>query len=135
MRARQLSNQSILLLAALALAGCDMITGADKKKSLDAEAIGYACRVSQKVPEDCMKENEAQSPTAILNGWKKADSDIVEQVLDPSMGKKPAAAPAAPPAAPAAAGGEAKAVTEKGVEKVAAAKGEKPAAAAKQAEH
>lgn len=136
MRARQFSNQSILLLAVLALAGCDMITGADKKKNLDAEAIGYACRVSQKVPEDCMKENEAQSPTAILNGWKKADSDIVEQVLDPNMGKKPAAAaaPAAAPDAAPAAGGEAKAVTEKGVEKTAAAKPEK-AAADKKAEH
>lgn len=98
MRARY----SMLLLAALMLVGCDRITGADKKKVLDAEAIGYACRASLKAPEDCMKENETHSPTHLLNGWKEADKDISNQTLDPSMGKKadvPVAAPVAPPAA------------------------------------
>lgn len=94
---------SVLLLTALTLAGCDRLTGADTKKMLNAEAIGYACRVSLKAPEDCMQENESHSPTYILNGWKEADKDINNQVLDPSMGKNsppPAAVAGTPPAAP-----------------------------------
>ncbi|HZW26615.1 MAG TPA: hypothetical protein VFF26_14150 [Gallionella sp.] len=76
-----------LLLAAFGLAGCDRLTGEADRKTYDAEAIGYACRVSLKVPEDCMKENDGQSPTSILAGWKKANKDIEDNVIDPSMGK------------------------------------------------
>ncbi len=84
------------LVAVLLLAGCDRITGEADKKMLDAQAVGYACRVSMKTPEDCMKENETQSPTFILNGWKSADQDINERVLDPTMGKRAAKADAKP---------------------------------------
>ncbi|OGS91832.1 MAG: hypothetical protein A2061_04855 [Gallionellales bacterium GWA2_59_43] len=77
----------VLLLAAFGLAGCDRLTGEADRKIYDAEAIGYACRVSLKVPEDCMKENDGQSPTSILAGWKKANKDIEDNVIDPSMGK------------------------------------------------
>jgi hypothetical protein len=96
---------SVLLVAMLALAGCDRITGESDRKAYDAEAIGYACRVSQKTPEDCMKENEAQSPTSVLSGWKSADKDIREGKLDPSMGTKggaPATEHIAASSAPAA---------------------------------
>lgn len=74
-----------LLLMALPLAACDKITGAADQKIADAEAIGFACRVSQKQPEACMKENEAQSPSSILEGWKSADEDIKSGKLDPTM--------------------------------------------------
>lgn len=80
----------VLCAASLVLGGCDQITGAAEDKAKDAEAIGYACRVSSKTPEACMKENEAQSPTAVLAGWKNADKDIAEGNLDPSMGTDPA---------------------------------------------
>jgi hypothetical protein len=76
-----------LLLSCLALVACDRITGEATQKILDAEAIGYACRVSLKAPEDCMKENEAQSPSSVLDGWKQADKDISKKTLDPLMGK------------------------------------------------
>ena len=102
MRTRQFARPSILLIAALALVGCDRITGADQQKTLDAEAIGYACRISLKTPEDCMKENETQSPTSVLFGWKEADKDIKENTIDPSMGKHPLALPAPQSVAPAA---------------------------------
>ncbi len=103
MRARS----SMLLLAAVTLVGCDRITGEADRKVFDAEAIGYACRVSLKAPEDCMKENESHSPTSILSGWKAADKAIKEGIIDPTMGKRQAAPPQ--PAAPAvAAPGEAK---------------------------
>lgn len=78
-----------LLLIALAASGCDRITGAGEKKTLDAEAIGYACRVSSKAPADCISDNETHSPTSLLAGWKAADADILAKVLDPSMGSKP----------------------------------------------
>lgn len=74
-----------LLLALLMLAGCDKLTGAADQKIADAEAIGFACRVSGKTPEACMKENEAQSPSSVLDGWKSADEDIKSGKLDPSM--------------------------------------------------
>ena len=77
----------VLLLAAFGLAGCDRITGEADRRIFDAEAVGYACRVSLKVPEDCMKENDGHSPTYVLNGWKKANKDIEDNVIDPSMGK------------------------------------------------
>lgn len=80
-------RRAALLLACLALVACDRLTGAATQKILDAEAIGYACRVSMKAPEDCMKENEAQSPSSILDGWKQADKDISKKSIDPLMGQ------------------------------------------------
>ncbi|MDO8464974.1 MAG: hypothetical protein Q7S46_06955 [Gallionella sp.] len=132
MRSRQSVSHSILLIAALSLVGCDMITGAADQKNLDAEAIGYACRVSQKAPENCMKENEVQSPTAILKGWKAAERDIEDEVIDPTMGKKSAAGiqEMVAHSAPVAVENEGKAAAEKAVEKTAVAKVGKPAATA-----
>jgi hypothetical protein len=75
-----------LLLCLLIITGCDKIkalTGANEAnpKELDAQAMGYACRVSKKPPESCMKENETYSPTHILRGWKSADKDIKDHVI------------------------------------------------------
>lgn len=76
---------AVLLLCLLGLAGCDKITGAADQKIADAEAVGFACRVAQKQPEACMKENEALSPSSLLDGWKIADEDIKAGKLDPAM--------------------------------------------------
>jgi hypothetical protein len=86
---------------ALLLAGCEQFSGAADQKIADAEAIGYACRVAQKQPEACMKENETQSPSSILDGWRSADEDIKAGKLDPSLSN--AASPAAEAGVPAAA--------------------------------
>ena len=110
----------MLLIAALALVGCDRITGAGQQKTLDAEAIGYACRISLKTPEDCMKENETYSPTSVLYGWKEADKDVHANAIDPSMGKS---APQAPQRVAPAATTESKPAAKK----AAAAVSEKPA--------
>lgn len=66
----------LLLVAALPLAGCDLLGGGDKGK--DGESIGFACRLSDKLPEDCMKENNTYTPTSILTGWKRADAEKKE---------------------------------------------------------
>jgi len=133
------TRRFVLLLAALGLVGCDRITGAGQQKTLDAEAIGYACRISLKTPEDCMKENETYSPTSVLYGWKEADKDVQSKVIDPSMGKD-LPAPQIQQSAPtgAATGTTAENTdatkgekpTSTASEKPAAAKSEKPAAAA-----
>lgn len=81
-----------LLAAALPLSGCEMLNGSDKAR--DGESLGFACRISNKLPEDCMKENSTYTPTSILTGWKAAD----KEALDKQMGirkDKPAAADAA----------------------------------------
>lgn len=96
------------LLIAAATSGCDRITGVADQKTSDAESIGYACRVSLKKPEDCMKENESQSTTAVLTGWKAADKDIQDKRLDPSMGSDPAYAEREKPASAPGATEEAK---------------------------
>lgn len=75
----------LLLAAALPLAGCDLLSGGDKAK--DGESIGFACRLSDKLPEDCMKENNTYTPTSILTGWKRADSEKKEAAHGP---EKPA---------------------------------------------
>lgn len=111
----RLLHAIIWLLISVATSGCDKITGAGEQKISDAEAIGYACRVSLKKPEDCMKENETQSTTSVLAGWKAADKDISERTLDPSMGSDPATAVILKPAPDPVASKEAKS-TKKGEE-------------------
>jgi hypothetical protein len=106
-----------LLLAAFGLTGCDRLTGEADQKIFDAEAIGYACRVSMKKPEDCMQENEGHSPTYVLSGWKKANKDIEDNVIDPSMGKGRPVTQAAPLAPAVSAAPEAPAATDKGAAK------------------
>ncbi len=93
----------LMLLCLLSLAGCDKIKSmmggpvvADPKE-LDAQAIGYACRVSRKPPEACMKENDGQSPSQILSGWKNADKDIKMKVIDVGVNADPAASAVRPP--------------------------------------
>ncbi len=75
----------LLLAAALPLSGCEMLSGGDKGK--DGESVGYACRVSNKLPEDCMKENNTYTPTSILTGWKSADKDVKDKKVDTNSGK------------------------------------------------
>ena len=79
----------LCLISLLSLTACDKITGVEAQKIADAEAIGFACRVAEKQPEVCMKENEAQSPSSVLDGWKSADEDIKAGKLDPKMTAHP----------------------------------------------
>lgn len=83
---------AVLILSAL-LAGCDRlqeeITGEPGPEVQDAQAIGYACRVSRKTPEDCIADNETHRPSHILTGWQLADYEIHSQLLDPDMTNQP----------------------------------------------
>lgn len=86
-----LRHAFLLLIIAFASTGCDRITGVAEQKMQDAEAIGYSCRVSLKKPGDCISDNEKQSPSSILIGWKAANQDIDDAKIDPNMGIKTAA--------------------------------------------
>jgi hypothetical protein len=87
MTVKMAPNRLLLaVLAILPLSACEMLTG-DKGK--DGESVGYACRVSSKLPEDCMKENPAYKPTAILTGWKAAEADLTGKKPDGHADAKP----------------------------------------------
>ena len=77
------------------LGGClDQFTNKKDPAIRDAEAIGFACRLSDKSPETCMKEYNSMSPAAILDGWKAADVEVKEHKAEAEEkaakeGKKP----------------------------------------------
>jgi len=72
---------------ALLLAGCEFEIPGQKAK--DAAAMGYACRVSKKSPELCMRENPIFSQTAILEGWREADQDVKDKKIDTNFAAPP----------------------------------------------
>lgn len=72
---------------ALLLAGCEFEIPGQKAK--DAAAMGYACRVSKKSPELCMRENPTFSQTAILEGWREADKDVKDKKVDTNFAAPP----------------------------------------------
>lgn len=73
-----------------------------------------------------MQENETYSPTSILYGWKEADKDVQNNIIDPSMGKNPPA-PQIQHSAPAGDATGGKAQASKAAENAAATTSEKPA--------
>jgi hypothetical protein len=78
----------VLLFAALLMSGCDRIAGLMDSKVGDAKAIGYACRLANKLPNVCMAENPKSAQSYLLAGWQKADEEIKAGEADPSMSNK-----------------------------------------------
>lgn len=97
----------LAVLAAALLPACDKLSGAADQQVADAEAVGFACRISGKTPGDCMTENDGYSPASILDGWKMADEDVRSGKIDPNMSNHPA---------PKAEGAEDAAMAENGAE-------------------
>lgn len=75
----------VVVTAALFISGCDKVNALIDTKSSDAKAVGYACRMAQKLPNVCMAENPKQPQSYILEGWQKADEEIKDGVADPKM--------------------------------------------------
>lgn len=75
------------VLPVLLLAGCNFEIPGQKAK--DASAMGYACRVSKKSPEQCMRENPTFSQTAVLEGWREGDQDIKDKKVDTNFSPPP----------------------------------------------
>ena len=105
----------LLLLATLALSGCDQIAlklgmedPAKKEARLepDGKAVGSACRQSGRAIEDCYAIYTWLPKSSIFNGWREMDEYMRENKLEtivpqlpppeaPGAKKKKAAAPAA----------------------------------------
>jgi len=77
----------VWMLPALLLAGCNFEIPGQKAK--DAAAMGYACRISKKSPEQCMRENPTFSQTAILEGWREGDQDVKDKKVDTNFTAPP----------------------------------------------
>jgi uncharacterized protein YceK len=75
----------VVLIATLLLGGCDKISSLIDTKAADAKAVGYSCRMANKLPNICMAENPKQPQSYILAGWQKADEEIKEGIADPEM--------------------------------------------------
>jgi uncharacterized protein YceK len=78
----------VVLIATLLLGGCDKISSLIDTKAADAKAVGYSCRMANKLPNICMAENPKQPQSYILAGWQKADEEIKDGVADPEMKNK-----------------------------------------------
>lgn len=75
------------VLLAVPLTGCEFEIPGQKAK--DAVAVGYACRVSVKSPEQCMRENPKYNPTSLLEGWQEADKDVKDKKVDTNFPPPP----------------------------------------------
>ena len=78
----------LLFMAALLMTGCDKIQGLIDTRAPDAKAVGYSCRLANKLPEACMAANPKQPQSYVLAGWQKADEEIKGGVADPTMSNK-----------------------------------------------
>lgn len=78
----------VVFIAALLLTGCDKIQGLIDTRASDAKAVGYSCRMANKLPNVCMAENPKNPQSYVLAGWQKADADIKAGEADPAMSNK-----------------------------------------------
>ena len=83
---------SALLLAALSLAGCDMLGSAlgiespeKVAASRDAEgkAVGGACRHAGRAIEDCYTMNKKADKAAVFAGWRDMNDYMRENKIEP----------------------------------------------------
>jgi len=100
-------SRLILVLAALALAACDMLgLGPDPRiaqREAEAKAIGAACRHGLRSIEDCYAMNKGINKAFIYAGWLEMDAYMRENKIE---GLRAELAPAVAPEKPAAAAEE-----------------------------
>lgn len=75
-----------LVLLTLLLAGCDIPgLGPDPRiaqREADSKAIGAACRHALRAIEDCYRQNEKASKSAVFDGWKEMDQYMRENKIE-----------------------------------------------------
>ena len=79
---------TLLLPAALALAGCDQLgiespTATKARVEADGKAIGGACRHAGRAIEDCYTLNKKAEKAAIYAGWREMSEYMAENKLEP----------------------------------------------------
>ena len=80
-------RRPLLLLIALALAGCDQLgieSPATTKARVEADgkAIGGACRHAGRALEDCYTLNPKASKAAIFAGWREMNDYMTQNKID-----------------------------------------------------
>ena len=83
---------SALLLAALSLAGCDMVGGAlgiespekvAAARDAEGKAVGAACRHAGRAIEDCYTMNKKADKAAVFAGWRDMNDYMRENKIEP----------------------------------------------------
>ncbi|HEX2011809.1 MAG TPA: hypothetical protein VJN44_12820 [Roseateles sp.] len=92
-----------LLLAALALAGCDQLGIEDpakvaSAKEAEARAIGSGCRHAMRAIEDCYSLNPRAQKAAVFAGWREMDEYMRENKLEGVAPQVPRPGSSKPPA-------------------------------------
>ena len=82
---------STLLLAALSLAGCDMLGGAlgiespekvAASREAEGKAVGAACRHAGRAIEDCYAMNKKADKAAVFAGWRDMNDYMRENKIE-----------------------------------------------------
>ncbi len=82
---------SALLLAALLLAGCDMVGGAlgiespekvATARDAEGKAVGAACRHAGRAIEDCYTMNKKADKAAVFAGWRDMNDYMRENKIE-----------------------------------------------------
>lgn len=101
----------LMLLAALALAGCERL-GIEtpelqaQRKEAEGKAIGAACRHAARAIEDCYALNKKADKAAMFAGWREMNDYMRENQIEPVAPQLAHAEPPAKAASAAEEGGE-----------------------------
>jgi hypothetical protein len=104
-------RKTLLLAAALLVAGCDMLgiesaQALAERKEADGKAVGGACRHAGRALEDCYALNRRADKAAVFAGWREMNDYMRENKIDSvapqlnagtELAAKPPAAEAAEP--------------------------------------
>jgi len=80
-------RQTLLLAAALLVAGCDMLgiestQAVAERREADGKAVGGACRHAGRALEDCYALNRKADRAAVFAGWREMNDYMRENKID-----------------------------------------------------
>jgi hypothetical protein len=80
-------RQTLLLAAALLVAGCDMLgmessQAVAERREADGKAVGGACRHAGRALEDCYALNRKAERAAVFAGWREMNDYMRENKID-----------------------------------------------------
>jgi hypothetical protein len=79
--------RSLLLLAPLVLAGCDLLgietmSAQMERRAAEGKAIGSACRHAGRAIEDCYTLNRKADKAAMFAGWREMNDYMAENKIE-----------------------------------------------------
>lgn len=81
------SHFALILLAPLALAGCDMLglesaSATAARRQAESKAIGAGCRHAARSVEQCYVLNKKADKAAVFAGWKEMNEYMAENKIE-----------------------------------------------------